>query len=811
MMMIVRSFRGLSLFVCLGALAMCVTDPARAATRDIVSFDPDWRFSLSDAVHSQQPTFDDSGWRALDVPHDWSIEGPIAEDNPTGRSGGFFPSGIGWYRKHFKLESEDSARRFFITFDGVMANSDVWINGFELGHRPYGYVGFQYELTGHLQFGNQENVLAVRCDNSAQPSSRWYTGAGIYRHVRLTATDAVHLDQYWPKITTPRISELAATVHVASSVVNQSEKDARVAVRVTVFGPDDKAVGSGVSPVVDVAAGRSVPVQQEIVIANPRRWNLVQPNLYRARTEVIVNDQPVDNTTTTFGIRECHFEAATGFWLNGKNMKLLGCAIHADGGAVGAAVPLGIWERRLDALRSVGCNAIRTAHNPPAPEFLDLCDRKGFLVMDEMFDVWTVGKTPLQSRTILNDYHLYFKDWWQRDVTDTVSRDWNHPSIVIYSAGNEIHDINARTDLGFQIFKPLRDLYHQLDSSRPVTLAVVRPNAAHVYTNGFSELMDVVGQNYREGELEAAHRAKPDRKILGTENHEDAETWVHMRDNPAFSGEFLWTGIDYLGESSSWPTIGHESGLFDRTIRARPMAFQHRTWWTTQPLVYIARVLPPPARQPQVPSTDPDMDPAVPLRARYVSDWTSTDAPGHRENVEVYTNCQKVELFLNDKSLGAAERHADATPLTWQVPFEPGVLRAVASNDGKPITTYELHTAGPAAKILLTADQEKLASTWDQLSFVRATVVDANGITVPLARDLIHFAVIGPGRIAAVDNADVNTQEPFIGTQRHAYWGTCIAIIKSTAEMGAMQVTATAKGLGAGSVEIQAVAAEKTK
>ena len=512
MMKIFRPLSGVTRCFSIGAAVLCVAHFAMAEPRQVTSFDPDWKFSLVELADGQKPAVDDSSWRTVDVPHDWSIEGPIAESNPTGRSGGFFPSGVGWYRKHFKLKANDSSKRIFITFDGVMANSDVWINGFHLGHRPYGYVGFQYELTGHLQFGDRENVLAVRCDDSAQPSSRWYTGAGIYRHVRLTSTDAVHLDQYSPKITTPTITDAQATVHVESVIVNQSEKPSHAAVRVSVIDADGKTVGTGASPPVDVAAGKSLAVAQDIVVPKPKRWDLSSPTLYRAATEVIVNDVPVDNTTTRFGIREFHFDAATGFWLNGKNIKLFGCAIHADGGAVGSAVPLGVWERRLNALKSVGCNAIRTAHNPPAPEFLDLCDRVGLIVMDEMFDVWTVGKTPLQSRTVLNDYHLYFRDWWQRDVTDTVSRDWNHPSIVIYSAGNEIHDISARSDLGFQIFKPLRDLYHHLDPSRPVTLAVVRPNGAHVYSNGFSELMDVVGQNYREDELEAAHRAKPDRK-----------------------------------------------------------------------------------------------------------------------------------------------------------------------------------------------------------------------------------------------------------------------------------------------------------
>ena len=595
---VVRLASGGLLFI---GLAACVSHAAKPdggveilpAARIVESFDSKWRFFLGDAPEAQKAGFNDNAWRELDVPHDWSIEGTIDKNNSTGKSGGFFPAGVGWYRKHFTLPTSDAGRRVFIEFDGVMANGDVWMNGFSLGHRPYGYVSFRYEMTGHLQFGGGDNVLAVRCDDSAQPASRWYSGAGIYRHVRLTACDPVHLDHYFPCITTPDVIDQRAVVHLLSRVVNQSSESHRISVVTMIFGPDRKLVASDSNPPSALAAGQSMDVTQDIRIQNPLRWDIERPNLYRAVTTVSENGKIVDDATTIFGIREFHFDAATGFWLNGKNIKIFGCALHSEGGAVGAAVPLGVWERRLAAMKSVGCNAIRTAHSPPSPEFLDLCDRMGFLVMDEMFDVWTVGKTPLRSRTVLNDYHLYFKDWWQADVTDTVGRDRNHPCIVLWSAGNEIHDISPNNDLGFRLFRPLRDLYHKLDPTRPVTLAVVRPNASRVYDNGFADLMDVVGQNYRENELLAAHGAKPDRKIIGTENHQDLQTWLALRDHRAFSGEFLWTGVDYLGESIGWPMIAHESGLFDRTLLARPAAFQRMSWWTTGPMVRIARVLPP--------------------------------------------------------------------------------------------------------------------------------------------------------------------------------------------------------------------------
>jgi beta-galactosidase len=767
------------------------------------SFDSDWRFTRGDPIDAQEVAFSDRGWRTLDVPHDWSIEGPFDQNNPTGKSGGFLPAGIGWYRKHFTLPADLADRHVFIEFDGVMANSDVWINGSLLGHRPYGYASFHYDLTGHLNFGADENVLAVRCDNSAQPASRWYTGAGIYRHVRLVATTPVHINPWKTYITTPLVASDLATVRVTNTIVNDADEPRAFEVLTTLYGPGGQAVAADPTGVQLLAAGESIDLSQNIYLKNPKLWNLDQPNLYRAFTQVSYNGQVLDDAATTFGIREFHFDADTGFWLNGKNIKIYGCALHADGGAVGSAVPLGVWERRLALLKSVGCNAIRTAHNPPSPEFLDLCDHAGFLVMDEMFDVWTVGKTPLLSRTVLADYHLYYKDWWQTDVTDTVLRDRNHPSIILWSAGNEIHDINPNNDLGARIFVPLRDLYHQLDPSRPVTLAVLRPNINHVYDNGFSELMDVVGQNYRENELLAAHQAMPTRKIIGTENHHDVQTWRYLRDNAAMSGQFLWTGVDYLGESARWPIVSSSAGLFDRTGWAKPLAFQRRSWWTTDPMVRIARLLVPLPR-PAGPPPAPGVDAGPPLRPRLVSDWTVRPGAARDQNIEVYTNCQEVELFLNGKSLGTQKRHADDTPLLWHVAYQPGELKAISSNDGKPVAEHILRTAAKPAAIKLWADQLELAADWDDVSFVEAKVVDANGITVPDAADLIHFQLSGPGLIAAVDNGDPSSHESFQASERHVFQGHCVAIVRATGE-GQITLSASAAGLAGASASIDAL------
>ncbi|HYP52244.1 MAG TPA: glycoside hydrolase family 2 TIM barrel-domain containing protein, partial [Pyrinomonadaceae bacterium] len=539
-------------------------------------FDDGWRFFKGDAAGAERPEFDDSNWQRVDAPHDWSIEGPFDEKNPTGRDGGYLPAGVGWYRKHFTLPPADASRRVFVEFDGVMANSDVWVNGRHLGRRPYGYIGFRYELTGHLNAGkDSRNVIAVRADNSGQPASRWYTGAGLYRHVRLVSTDPVHVEHWGTFVTTPRVSKDAATVRVESTVVNQSDKPRTVSLQVLLVA------GSAETPPQTIAPGGSAVFRQEIVVRNPRRWDITDPQLYEAVARVREGPRTLDEDRVTFGIREFKFEPATGFWLNGRNFKLFGVCLHHDGGAFGAAVPLRVWQRRLEILRQFGANAIRTAHNPPSPEFLDLTDRMGFIVMDETFDVWTVKKRE-------HDYHRHFNEWSKIDTRDTVRRDRNHPSVVIWSTGNEIHD-TPKPELAKRILGGLIEVFHAEDPTRPVTQALFRPNVSKDYDNGLADMLDVVGQNYREKEILAAYHQKPTRKILGTENTHTREQWLALRDNPPYSGQFLWTGIDYLGESPGWPMVAENFGLLDRTATPRPRAFQRLSWWGTTPVVYAAR------------------------------------------------------------------------------------------------------------------------------------------------------------------------------------------------------------------------------
>ena len=772
-------------------LAALAAFPCAASARTTVSFDAGWRFMKADAPGAEQPAFNDAAWRALDVPHDWSIEGPFDRNAPAGGAGAFLPTGVGWYRKTFTLPAGDARQRVFVDFDGVMANSDVWVNGFHLSRRPNGYISFRDDLTGHLHFGpDRTNVLAVRADDAPQPASRWYAGAGIYRHVHLVVTDPVHLGHWATFVTTPQVTPARAVVHVQSAVVNESSAPRTVALQVSLTGPDGRPAGTAQTAPRLVPAGGTAEFGADVPVAAPILWDLDHPALYRAQTRVRAAGATLDDEETPFGIRAFVFEPSLGFQLNGKSLKIKGVCLHGDAGGLGVAIPLGAWERRLMLLKQVGCNAIRTSHNPPDPSFLDLCDRMGFLVMDEFFDCWTVAKTPY-------DYHLYFREWSEADTRDGVLRDRNHPSIILYSAGNEIHD-TPNPAVAKPILASLLAVYHKYDPTRPVTQALFRPNVSHDYDDGLADMLDVIGTNYRDQELLAAHAAKPSRKIIGTENGHDRTSWLAMRDNLAYSGQFLWTGVDYLGEARAWPTVGAGAGLFDRTDAPRPLAFQRQSWWSDTPMVRIARrTVPAPATP-----NDPGFTP-LNRRPQALSDWTPHDLTPHTENVEVYSNCAQVELTLNGHSLGSLPLPADASPRVWHIPFEPGTLHAVGRNGAETAATDELHTAGPPAKIVLAADQDTLTPSWEDVAYVTATVTDAAGVPIPDAADLVTFQVAGPARIAAVDNGDISSHEPFQATQRHAFGGRCVAILKATAPTGRITLTATAPGLAAGSATLR--------
>jgi beta-galactosidase len=532
------------------------------------------------------------------------------------------PYGIGWYRKTFYLNDEDVKKLVFIEFEGIMANSDVWINGFHLGKRPSGYSSFEYELTGHLKFGkDKKNVIAIRADNSIQPASRWYTGAGIYRHVHLIISNPVHVAHWGSFITSSNISAANAEVQIQTKITNQSGSSQNILLHTDIISPDGQTVASTDSKQ-KITAEKDEMILQKVKIKKPNLWDIKNPRLYHAVSKTFINKKQVDEITTPFGIRDEKFDAATGFWLNGRNLKIKGVCLHQNGGAFGAAVPLGVWKYRLKILKSIGVNAIRTAHNAPSPEFLALCDKMGFLVMEETFDTWDAKKSHAE-----NGYNLYFDDWWKSDTKAMVMRDRNHPCIIIYSVGNEIHD-NLDDSAGFRKYRMQQDLIHSLDGTRPVTMALFRPGSSHVYENGFANMMDVVGQNYRENELIAAHEKHPDWKVIGTENTLAMSAWLALRDNPFIAGQFLWVGIDYLGESD-WPEVVFGNSLLDKTGGFREAGWQRKSWWSDSPMVYVMR------KSENAGAGD------------WVSDWSPADVDSYDiAHLLFFRICDEVQLFL---------------------------------------------------------------------------------------------------------------------------------------------------------------------
>jgi beta-galactosidase len=771
-------------------LFLCGIATHAESPRRVTELSTGWSFQRGDIANAQAPEFSDAAWQAVTVPHDWAIAGPFDQNAPTKGSGAFMPSGVSWYRRHIALSRMDADKKIYIEFDGVMAHSSVWLNGHLLGERPNGYVSFGYELTPYMHDG--DNVLAVRTDTSQQPASRWYEGAGIYRKVRLVVEDPIHIVKWGTYITTPAVSAVQAQVRVQVQVANQSEMASDVSLRIRLVAPDGMIAARATSPGQQIAIGTNGSFDVMVKLNGPYRWSLTHPDMYRAVVDVLVNGSVRDTDAVDFGVREFHFDPATGFWLNGKNFKLYGVALHEDAGAFGIAVPAEAYRERLLALRALGVNAIRTAHNPPSPEFLALCDQLGFLVMDEMFDQWSVGKNPY-------DYHLDFAKWHVQDTIDTAMRDRNHPSIILWSAGNEIHD-TPHAELAKSELRSILDAFHETDPSRPVTQALFRPNVSHDYDDGLADMLDVIGQNYREKEILAAHAANPSRKIVGTENTHDLDQWLAMRDHPEYSGQFIWSGTDYLGEARGWPGISRSTGLLDRTNYPHVRGLERQSWWSATPVVHIARRTKPTPKSP----TDPGYEAQqMGDNETVFADWTPEFLTPHEENVEVYSNCANVTLQLNGASLGSEPRHADDSPRTWTVNFAPGTLRA--SCDGAK-TTEMLTTAGAPDHILLVPSGTRAGSAFDDVVSVRALVVDAKGIPVPRAAPMLHFAVKGPGAVVAVDNGDNLSHESFQAASRSAFNGTAVAYVRATAQSGQLSVTASADGLKSGRAVLQAAA-----
>ena len=785
--------------------------------RQHLSMDLDWAFIKGDPAGAQNPTFDDTAWRVLDVPHDWSIEGPYDQANPAGGSGAFLPAGIGWYRKHFATPATFKDKRVSVQFDGVFMNADVYLNGHQVGHHPYGYTSFSCDLTPSLAPTGKENVLAVRVANDAQPNSRWYTGSGIYRHVWADVTGPVHIACWGTYITTPKASPEAATIIIKTRVQDDTEAEARIGVDQELIDPAGKEVGS-VESSVKVSAKGEREVQQTISVSKPQLWSLDNPALYTVRTQLSrakagAGPEIIDSYDTPIGIRQIAYDVDRGFLLNGQPVKILGMCLHADGGALGAAVPVEVWERRLNLLKAMGCNAIRCSHNPPAPEFLDLCDRLGFLVLDEAFDEWTVTKGRLHG-----SYSTLFKEWSHKDLLSMLDRDRNHPSVIMWSIGNEIPEQGSPR--GVEIAKTLAGICHAEDPSRPVTSACDQVHSTTPTRLDFLAALDIAGYNYvdRWGKYRELYFSEdrdkyPERKFLGTEdagvvgvrgNYFGANTAAYPYESSMIRAEqlwkfnalhdyvigyFTWTGIDYLGEARAWPRKGSSSGVLDTCGFPKDGYYFYQSQWTREPMVH-----------------------ALP-------DWNYPGQEGTIIPVVVYSNCTQVELQLNGKSYGVkslvfprpgtVRMWNDPTPsgttadlhLTWDVPFEPGVLRVIGRRNGEIVAQEEIHTAGPAAAISLKLDKNVLSSAARGVAQVEVRVLDANGVVVPAAGNAITYDVSGPARIIGNDNGDPASHDSYQAAARPVFNGTGLVTLQAGKMPGHVTVTAKADGLKEASVD----------
>jgi beta-galactosidase len=792
-------------FVNLFALLVAPYAAVAQRERAILPFDRAWRFHLGDLAGAQEASFDDSGWRTLDLPHDWSIEGAFSDTNPAGASGGALPGGVGWYRKTFSVAERDTGRLVFVEFDGVYRNSEVWINGQYLGKRPYGYSSFSYELTPHLRYGLARNVIAVRVDNSQQPNSRWYSGSGIYRHVRLVTTGRVHVDHWGTYVTTPEVSAGSARVTIRTAIRNPSQVDQPVTLRTVLYDVAGKEVAA-VSTEARVARDSVSEIAQDLVIRHPTLWSLDRPYLYRAVSRVMCEGKPCDDYSTPFGVRTFVFDPDRGFILNGTHVKIRGVCLHHDLGALGAAVNTRALERQLEVMRGMGVNAIRTSHNPPAPELLDLTDRMGFIVLDEAFDMWKKEKTKY-------DYHLDWDAWHVRDLSDMVRRDRNHPSVFMWSIGNEVMEQWTNDDTtAIPIARELAGMVRRLDPTRPITSASNNGSSANpVFHAG---ALDLLGHNYHHeawsnfptqfpgakfiiteamsalnsrGVYEqpsdsVASYATPYVKDSGPQPNKDYRLsayddrkafWGSLHEEslrlferyPFLSGMFIWSGFDYLGEPTpyEWPARSSYFGVVDLAGFPKDPYYLYQSEWTTRPMLHV------------------------------FPHWNWTR--GATIDVWAYTNADEVELFLNGASQGVKRKEADVRHLMWRLVYAPGTLRAVARKGGQVIATQEVRTAGAPARIALAPDRSRLHADADDLSFVTVTVLDRAGVPVPTADHLIRFRLAGDARIAGVDNGDQISHAPFQADHVRLFNGKALVIVRAGARLGTVTLTAEADGL----------------
>ncbi len=804
-----------SLLLIIGLLLGLQSASANSTTRE--SFDNGWKFHKGAADGAEKTDFDDSDWRALDLPHDWAIEGPF-DVKYNARCGGLPFHGTGWYRKTFATPANAANKVVSITFDGAMYNAHVWVNGHFLGNRPFGYIEFRYDITKYLN-EDAPNVIAVKL-TPEDLSSRWYPGAGIYRHVWIDVQNPIHVAHWGTFVTTPDVTPESATVAVETQL-NGVTPENNVEVRYEILDTSGEVVMQSEGKLDDKGSSALGLIN----LASPKRWDLDTPYLYTLRTSVLLDDQTVDVTTTRFGVRTIEFSKEGGFKLNGKRTRIQGVCLHHDNGPLGAAIYRRADERKLQIMKQMGVNSIRTSHNPPSNELLDLCDELGILVQDEAFDVWMKAKVP-------NGYNKFFEQWAERDIKDIVRRDRNHPSVFMWSIGNEILE-QGQAEIGNQIAKELNDYVKSLDKTRPTSCGFNWWPGP--YKNGMASQIDIAGMNYKPLAYgDPVEEYQGDNPVVGSETssctssrgvyhlpiekyktHESNQVtsydligppWAYPPDvefdalekNPNILGEYIWTGFDYLGEptpyggkdnstngywNADWPARSSYFGAVDLCGLPKDRFYLYQSQWTTEPMVHI------------------------------LPHWNWEGTGNEQIPVYAYTNCEEVELFVNGKSFGRKVKGKDLTKLivkfnrypeehfmskyrlSWEVPYSPGSIRVVAYNDGKPVLEKTIHTAGAPAKIRLTPDRETITAGQRDLSYITVRIEDKDGNLCPRASNLVQFKVTGAGSIAAVGNGNASTTEPFIASKRKAFSGMCMLIVKSGDQVGKIEVVADAEEL----------------
>jgi beta-galactosidase len=809
-------------------------------------FNSDWKFVKDTLTGAENPAFDDSKWRTLDLPHDWSIEdlpgpqtedqtGPFSKKSPGGWLSGNTLGGTGWYRKHFTLGQEDKGKLVKVLFDGVMTESDVWINGKHLGYHPYGYTAFAYDLTPYLNPTGQSNVLAVRVKNIGF-NSRWYSGSGIYRNVCLIVTNPLHIDLWGVYVTTPEVSEAEANVNLTVKVINPTERDADIKIKVRLIG-EDGIVSGQAEKSEKIAANGNIESSQTIIIKNPELWSPDSPNLYRVVVDILSNGKPVDTYTMKTGIRSIKWDARNGLQINGKTVKLRGGNIHHDNGILGAAAFSRAEYRRIEILKENGFNAIRSSHYPPSTKFLEACDSLGMFVLDEAFDVWEKIKIP-------GDYNRFFKTYWKQDLESMLLRDRNHPSVIIWSIGNEI--IERADPRGLEITGQLVGVIREFDTTRPVTEAI---NGFSSFFGGVHEwsysapafaLLDIGGYNYGWREWENDHKLYPERIMMTTESSsvDMFRIFTMVEKYPWIVGDFVWTGMDYLGESGcgagyidneevnygtyvpqfkkgfgrGWPWFGAWCGDIDILGHKKPRMYYRDVLWNhSQMEMAVHKPLPSGIREHVGDQGWPDE----------LQSWTWSVNDGDTMEVSVYTRCTSVRLELNGKVIGEkpiskdldlpnvnTSKTCDVTPnlvARFNVPYAPGELKAVGITDGKVAVIKMLKTAGAPAKLVLTPDRSTIRADRNDLAFITVEVADENGMIIPNATVLVNFTISGNGELAAAGNGRTDQVASFRQPYFKTYNGKAMIIVRPFAKSGKITLKARSEGLSPKTVEINVV------